>query len=167
MEVQWVKLQTQDHSNKLQISKNFKRSRYLSISSNVWELHSFHTNHIKHNGTTFQISEKCFPHQFLHLNKRDLTVRGIIHWIPNMLRTSHHSITSQWSSKWFTIFLPHHSTKEKSYLTRLLYPQTTVNKKKDTLRGLNTAYTLTRENITTGTMDILVIRLSTKLATPI
>ena len=39
-------------------------------------LHSLHTYHIKHNGTIFQLSKECFPYQFPHSNKRDVTVIG-------------------------------------------------------------------------------------------
>ena len=40
MEIQCVKPQIQDHSNKILASKDFKRSTGLSISSNVQELRS-------------------------------------------------------------------------------------------------------------------------------
>ena len=57
---------------------------------------------------------------------------------------------------------------KKTLLNKTILPQTTVHKKKDTLLGaLNTPFTLTRENITIGTMDILVIRPKIKLATSI
>lgn len=60
LEVQCENPQAQNHSNKVRIIKDINWSRELSVSLNVQELLSFHANHIKHEGATFQISEECF-----------------------------------------------------------------------------------------------------------
>ena len=57
-EIQCVRLQMQDHSNKVLASKVFNRSIGLSMSSKVRPLCSFHTNYIRHTGTIFQTFEK-------------------------------------------------------------------------------------------------------------
>ena len=58
IEVQHVNPQTRDQLNKEWINKNFNLSRDLSVSLNVWELRSFHINHIKNGSTKFQMSEE-------------------------------------------------------------------------------------------------------------
>ena len=62
--VQCVKLQIQDHSNKVLVSKDFNRSTVLSMSSNVRALCSFQVNHIRHAKTIFQTFEDWIPNQF-------------------------------------------------------------------------------------------------------
>ena len=57
-EIQCVRLQIQDHSNKVLTSKVFNRSIGLSMSSKVRALRSFHTNYIRHTSTIFQTFEK-------------------------------------------------------------------------------------------------------------
>ena len=49
IELQWVKPQAQDQSNKVQNNKHFKWSRGCCISLKVWLFLSFHTIHIKQN----------------------------------------------------------------------------------------------------------------------
>ena len=56
-ELQCARPQIQDHSNKVLASKFFNISIGLSMSSKVWALRSFHTNHIRHVGTIFQTFE--------------------------------------------------------------------------------------------------------------
>ena len=58
MEIQWVKPQIQDHSNKVLANKDFNESMDLSMSSNVWALPSFQNNHIRLAGTIFQTFEE-------------------------------------------------------------------------------------------------------------
>ena len=57
-EIQCVKPQIRDHSNKVLTSKVFNGSIGLSMSSKVRALHSFHTNHIRHAGIIFQTFEE-------------------------------------------------------------------------------------------------------------
>ena len=56
-ELQCVRTQIRDHSNKVLASKFFNISIGLSTSSKVRALRSFHTNHIRHAGTIFQTFE--------------------------------------------------------------------------------------------------------------
>ena len=56
-EPQCVRPQIRDHSNKVLTSKFLNISIGLSMSSKVWALRSFHTNHIRHAGTIFQTFE--------------------------------------------------------------------------------------------------------------
>ena len=58
MEIQWVKPQIRDHSNKVLANKDFNKSMDLSMSSNVWALPSFQNNHIRLAGTIFQTFEE-------------------------------------------------------------------------------------------------------------
>ena len=58
MEIQWVKPQIQDHSNKVLANKDLNKSMDLSMSSNVRALPSFQNNHIRLTGTIFQTFEK-------------------------------------------------------------------------------------------------------------
>ena len=58
MEIQWVKPQIQDHSNKVLANKDFNESMDLSMSSNVWALPSFQNNHVRLAGTIFQTFEE-------------------------------------------------------------------------------------------------------------
>ena len=53
MEMQCVKPQIRDHSNKVLTGKDFNRSIGLSILSNVQILRSFQINHIRHAGSIF------------------------------------------------------------------------------------------------------------------
>ena len=57
-ELQCVRPQIRDHSNKVLASKFFNISIGLSTSSKVRTLHSFHINHIRHAGTIFQTFEE-------------------------------------------------------------------------------------------------------------
>ena len=57
-ELQCVRPQIRDHSNKVLASKFFNISIGLSMSSKVRALRSFHTNHIRHAGTIFQTFEE-------------------------------------------------------------------------------------------------------------
>ena len=50
-ELQYVKPQIRDHSNKVLASKFFNISMGLSMSSKVRTLRSFQTNHLRHAGT--------------------------------------------------------------------------------------------------------------------
>ena len=78
-EVQCVKPQIQDHSNKVLVSKDFNRSTVLSVSSNVQALRSFQVNHIRHASTIFQTLEEWMPNQFHHVESRETTVLSITH----------------------------------------------------------------------------------------
>ena len=95
-EVQCVKPQIQDHSNKVLVSKDFNRSTVLSVSSNVVSkdfnrstvlsvssnvqaLRSFQVNHIRHASTIFQTLEEWMPNQFHHVESRETTVLSITH----------------------------------------------------------------------------------------
>ena len=51
IEIHCVKPQIQDHSNKVPTSRDFTRSKGLSISSKVHFLHSCQINHIRHAST--------------------------------------------------------------------------------------------------------------------
>ena len=73
IEVQCVKPQTRDQSKRVLISKDFKWSKSLLTSSQVQLFRSFHTNHIRHNGTKCQTSKECFPNQFHQPNRREMT----------------------------------------------------------------------------------------------
>ena len=66
-DIQCLKCQIRDHSNKVLVSKEFNRSRVLSVSSNVRALRSFQVNHIRHAGTIFQTLEEWMPNQFHHV----------------------------------------------------------------------------------------------------
>ena len=79
MEIQFLKPQIQDHSNKVLASKDFKRSTGLSISSNAHELRCHKNNHIIQAETTFQTFEENFPNQFLHAKRREAFVFSITH----------------------------------------------------------------------------------------
>ena len=109
IEIHCEKLQIWDHPSKVPTSRDFKRSKGLSVPSKVQVLHSHQINHIRQDGTIFQIFEKCFPNQFLHAKRREATVFGITHWIPNNIKTSLHKARAnlQWSKRWSTI--SHHS----------------------------------------------------------
>ena len=58
MEIQWVKPQIQDHSNKVLANKDLNKSMDLSMSSNVRALPSFQNNHIRLASTIFQTFEE-------------------------------------------------------------------------------------------------------------
>lgn len=91
IEVQCVKFQPRDQSNRIVISKDFKWSKGFSTSSKVRLFHFFHTNHIRYPGTKFQTFEECFPNQFCQPNRRVMTLSGITHWILNIWNTTFHS----------------------------------------------------------------------------
>ena len=57
-ELQCVRPQIRDHSNKVLASKFFNKSIGLSMFSKVQALRSFQTNHIRHAGTIFQTFEE-------------------------------------------------------------------------------------------------------------
>ena len=57
-ELQYVRPQIRDHSNKVLASKFFNISIGLSMSSKVQALRSFHTNHIRHASIIFQTFEE-------------------------------------------------------------------------------------------------------------
>ena len=57
-ELQCVRPQRRDHSNKVLESKFFNISIGFSMSSKVRALHSFHTNHIRHASFIFQTFEE-------------------------------------------------------------------------------------------------------------
>ena len=57
-EIQCVKPQIRDHSNKVLASEVFNRSIGFSMSSKVRALRSFYTNHIRHTSTLFQTFEE-------------------------------------------------------------------------------------------------------------
>lgn len=58
-QIHYVKPQIRDYSNKFPISKDFKSSTDLSISSNVWVFRSLQINDIKH---SFSTSISLGPH---------------------------------------------------------------------------------------------------------
>ena len=91
MDVHCIRPQIWDHSNKVPISKDFKWSRGLTISSNVQVLCSCQIKHVRQVSAKFQIFEECFPNQFLHANRKDATVSSITPWIPNIRKTSLHN----------------------------------------------------------------------------
>ena len=102
MEIHCVKPQILDYWNKVPISKDFKTSANLTVSSIVWVFCSYQINHIRQAGTIFQILEKCFPSQFHHPKRREATIFDINHWIPNIKKTSHHKAEAylQLSKRW-------------------------------------------------------------------
>ena len=62
-----------------QTSTDFNRSTNLSISSNIRALCSLQIKHIRHASTMFQTFEEKVSNQFLHANRRETTIFGIIH----------------------------------------------------------------------------------------
>ena len=108
-ELQCVRPQIRDHSNKVLASRFFSISMGLSMSSKVWALHSFQTNHIRHAGTIFQTFEEWVPNQFLQAKRRETIVSAITHWTPNIMRTSLHKADAnlQWSKRWSTVSSSH------------------------------------------------------------
>ena len=114
MEGHCIRPQIWDHSNKVPISKDFKWSRGLTISSNVQVLCSCQIKHVRQVSAKFQIFEECFPNQFLHANRKDATVSSITPWIPNIRKTSLHNTWAkwQWSKRWSTVF----PSQQHSYL---------------------------------------------------
>ena len=109
--VQCVKLQIQDHSNKVLVSKDFNRSTVLSMSSNVQALCSFQVNHIRHAGTIFHTFEDWIPNQFHHAERRETTLDRV--WT-----------NLQWRNKWSTVssshwHRQHQLIRGKFFLTRL------------------------------------------------
>ena len=85
-----VRPHKRDQSNRVWINWAFD----LFVSSNMHLFRSFHNNHIKHNGTKFQISDECFPNQILHPNKRSSTLLGNTQLIPKALFISFYSLPS-------------------------------------------------------------------------
>ena len=82
MEIHCVKSQICNHSNKVPISKDFKRSTDLSSSSNVWVFRSLQISHIKQASTIFQMIHPWKKRR--SEKRREATVLGITHWIPNV-----------------------------------------------------------------------------------
>ena len=144
--VQFVHPQIRAQRNRVQKSKHFKCSKFLALSSKMRALRSCQTNHIKHAGTMFQMIERCFPNQFLHIKKKVFTDLGITHWIPNTAKTSHHKAWEnlQWRRRWSTNspsqqHKQHLLTKNWPFLIRLsmvsIPSLAAVHKKKDTRLG--------------------------------
>ena len=77
MEEQYVKSQTWGQWKRVQTSNGIDWSKELSEFSNICQLHSFHTIHIKQVDTRFQTYELCFPNQFLHPNNKCATDPGM------------------------------------------------------------------------------------------
>ena len=90
MEIRCVKPQILLHLNKVPTSIGFKRSMDLTVSSKLRLLRSHQINHIIPAGTIFQILDKCFLGQFHQPKRREVTVLGITHWIPNIKKPSLH-----------------------------------------------------------------------------
>ena len=126
---------------------HFKRSKGLIVFKNVGILHSSQTNHIIHAGTIFHTVDRCFPNQFLQAKRRELTVFGITHWIPNTSKTPFHKAWEklQWSRRCSTNspsqqqHKQHLLTRDWPHLTRLsmmsIPSLVVVHKKKDTWLG--------------------------------
>ena len=144
--IQFVHPQIRAQRNKVWKSKHFKCSKFLTLSSKMRALRSCQTNHIKHAGTMFQMIERCFPNQFLHIKKKDFTDLGITHWIPNTAKTSHHKAWEnlQWRRRWSTNspsqqHKQHLLTKNWPFLIRLsmvsISSLAAIHKKKDTRLG--------------------------------
>ena len=57
-EIQCVRPQIQDHSNKVLPSEVFNKSIGCSTFSKIRALRSFHTNHIRHTSTIFRTFEE-------------------------------------------------------------------------------------------------------------
>ena len=107
-EIQFVHPQIRVHWNRAPKMRDFRWSNVLSLSSKMRALRSCQTNHIKHAKTIFQTVERCFPNQFLHIKKKELTDLGITHWIPNTAKASHHKAWGKLTMKkkvihWFPI----------------------------------------------------------------
>ena len=77
MDIYCVKPHIWAHSNKVPTSIVFKRFSGLSVFSQVQVLRSRQINHIRQDGTIFQILERSFPKPFLHAKKREATVFSI------------------------------------------------------------------------------------------
>ena len=103
-EIQSVHPQIRAQWKRVLKMSDFLWSNVLSLSSKVRVLRSYQTNHIKHAGPIFQMIERCFPNQFLHIKKKELTDLGITHWIPNTTKASHHKAWEnlQWRRMWST-----------------------------------------------------------------
>ena len=145
-EIQFVHPQVRAQWNRVPKRRDFRWSNVLSLSSKMRALHSCQTNHIKHAGTIFQMVEKCFSNQSLQIKKKELIDLGIIHWIPNTAKASHHKAWEnlQWRRRWSTNFpLQQHKqnlfTGYWHFLTRLsmvsISSLVIVHKKKDTCLG--------------------------------
>ena len=116
----------------------------VSTLSNVRLFRSFHTVHMRHKWTTFQISEECFPNQFHHPHNKSTTAPGKTQWIPKVARRLPHNpnTVSQCSNKWATVsplhlHIQHQLTKHTPLLRRLswvkILPQAAIHTKKNTL----------------------------------
>lgn len=114
-----------------------------SKSSNIRLLRYLQMLYIKHNGTKFQISDECFPHQFLHPTNRSVTLFGKTQETPNDVRTKLQQwwAYSQWIRRWSTVsplhqHMQHQSTIEKPLPLKLspviIFPHTADHTKKET-----------------------------------
>ena len=117
---------TLDHSKSVCKKIEAKSTVVISSFSNVRLFCSFHTVHMRHNRTIFQISKEFFPSQFHQPNKRSATVPGMTHRSPKVWKTTLHSpnATSQWSNKCPTVspshqHIQHRPTKHTPLLRRL------------------------------------------------
>lgn len=146
MKLKLVKPQTQDQSNNILENNSIKRVPEISKSSNVQQLHSHHSVHIKHSGTRFQTCEDCLPNQFHHWNKRSVTILGNTHESPKVQKTQLHNLNAklQCSKRCSTIsplqrHMQYHPTKVCPLLMRLsevrIFPHSTVPSKKENLLG--------------------------------
>ena len=79
---------SQHHAQRVCWNTDFDWSNEITLSSNRWPFHSFHTIHIKQPSTTFHFTEPCFPNQFLQQNNKAATVPNITQLIPNIKNTS-------------------------------------------------------------------------------
>lgn len=131
MKLQLVKPQTQDQSNNILKTILSNVSQKFSKSSNVQQLHSHHSVHIKHNGTRFQTKEDCLPNQLHHPNKRSVTISGNTHESPNVQKTKLHNLNAklQHSKRCSTV------SPLQQHIQVRIFPHSTVPSKKENLLG--------------------------------
>ena len=86
-----VSLQALDQSNKVLLKEAKSWSSELSMSSNVLLFCSLQRHHIKHNGTKFQILDKCFLGQFHQPNGVSTTDLSKTQENPKDLNTKLHN----------------------------------------------------------------------------
>ena len=121
-----VRPHTRDQSKRCRFNNDLNWAFDVYVSK-IRLFCSLHNSHIKHNGTEFQLSDKCFPSlkQFLHPNKRSTNLLGNTYWIPKPPNTTFHKAYA--ASKWIKYstvsplhwHMQHQPTKEKPCLTRL------------------------------------------------
>ena len=68
-----AKPQALDQSKRLEAKQSRSWQSVLDTSSNVRQLRSFQTIHIRHNWTRFQMSDECRPKPFHQLKSRSAT----------------------------------------------------------------------------------------------